>query len=252
MLENYSLQDYGIYRFSVREWVMYVAEGIALAGVFSYFFYRSIIAFFLFLLAIPWFIKEKKKSLVKSRNMDLSMQFKDMILSVSANLKAGYSGENAFREAYNDMLLLYGEESVICKELRHITAGLNNNQVLEKMLYSLGERSHVSDIMQFSEVFLIAKRSGGNMTDILSKTAETIEEKIETDKEIQLMLSAKKMEQKIMNLIPFGIISYIELTSKGFFDSLYHNVGGVIIMTGCMVVYVISFLISRRIVEIEV
>lgn len=106
--------------------------------------------------------------------------------------------------------------------------------------------------MQFADVFLIAKRSGGNMTDILAKTAAVIEQKIETDKEIQLMIGAKKMEQKIMNMVPFLIIFYIGTTSKGFFDVLYHNLIGVVIMTVCLGFYGVAYFMSKRIVEIEV
>lgn len=106
--------------------------------------------------------------------------------------------------------------------------------------------------MQFADVFLIAKRSGGNMTDILEKTAAVIGQKIETDQEIRLMISAKKMEQKIMNMVPFLIIFYIGTTSKGFFDVLYHNLIGVVIMTVCLGLYGTAYLLSKRIVEIEV
>ena len=121
--------------------------------------------------------------------------------------------------------------------------GLENNVILEKLLYDLGVRSRLPDIMQFADVFLIAKRSGGNLTEILEKTAGVIEQKIETDKEIQLMISAKKMEQKIF---------YIGTTSRGFFDVLYHNLVGVAVMTVCLLFYGAAYRISKRIVEIEV
>ena len=150
------------------------------------------------------------------------------------------------------MEMLYGTQSPVCQEVRHIILGLENNVVLEKLLYSLGVRSNEPDIMQFADVFLIAKRSGGNMTEILEKTAAVIEQKMETEQEIQLMISAKKMEQKIMNMVPFLIIFYIGTTSKGFFDVLYHNLIGVVIMTVCLGFYGAAYLLSKRIVEIEV
>ena len=79
-----------------------------------------------------------------------------------------------------------------------------------------------------------------------------IEQKTETDKEIQLMISAKKLEQKIMNMVPFLIIFYVSSTSKGFFDVLYHNLVGVVIMTVCLGFYAAAYLMSKRMVEIEV
>lgn len=252
MSKNYGPPDYSEYRFSVRERFVYTAEGLLLAAVIGYFFYRSWIACAALLPVLCFFMKEKKKELAQKRRRELSIQFKDLILAVSANQKAGYSVENAFRESSKDMVMLYGEDGIICTEIKYIIAGLNNNIVLEKLMLDLGMRSGLPDIMQFADVFLIAKRSGGNMTDVLAKTASVIEQKIETDKEIQLMISAKKMEQKIMNMVPFLIILYIGSTSRGFFDVLYHNLIGVIIMTVCLMFYAAAYVLSKRIVDIEV
>lgn len=249
---NYSPPDYNEYRFKAKERILYTAEGLLIAVLIGCFFYRSWIACIVLLPIVFLFLQRKKRDLAKKQRQDLSVQFKDMILSVSANQKAGYSIENAFRESYKDMVMLYGEEGIICTELRHILTGLDNNVVLEKLLYSLGMRSGLPDVVQFADVFLIAKRNGGNMTDILAKTVAVIEQKTETDKEIQLMIGAKKMEQKIMNMVPFLIIFYISSTSKGFFDVLYHNLIGVIIMTVCLGFYLAAFLLSERIVDIEV
>ena len=244
--------DYGDYVLNGRELLFYSVEGMMLIGIFAYFFYRSIWAYLLLLPALLLFLKGKKKELAGKRRQSLQMQFKDAVLSVSANQKAGYSVENAFKEAYRDMKMLYGEESPICRELYSIGKGLENNIVLEKLLYDFGCRSRLQDIMQFADVFLIAKRNGGSMTEILSVTADTIEQKTAVDKEIEVLLSSRKMEQKIMNAVPFFIIFYISLTSKGFFDVLYHNPAGILIMTICLAVYLAAFIISRKIVEIEV
>lgn len=252
MSKSYSLPDYAEYRFSLKEGVFAALESGFLVAAISYFFYRSRIALILLAPLFFFLLREKKRELAKKRRQELSMQFKDLTLALSVNMKAGYSIENALRESYRDMEQLYGADSPICLEVRHMVRGLSNNMVLEKLLYDLGLRSHLPDIMQFADVFLIAKRGGGNMTEILEKTASVIEQKIETDKEIQLLVSARKMEQKIMNMVPFMIIFYIGTTSKGFFDVLYHNLVGVAVMTACLAFYGAAWMLSRRIVNIEV
>ncbi len=252
MSKNYNPPDYAEYHFSLRQGMLACLEGAAVVVMIGYFFYQSWIACIFLFPVFVFFIREKKRELAKKRRQELSLQFKDLVLALSANVKAGYSMENALRESCRDMELLYSADSPVCMEVRHMLRGLENNVVLEKLLYDLGVRSHVPDIMQFADVFLIAKRSGGNLTEILEKTAAIIEQKMETDKEIQLMISSKKLEQKIMNLVPFLIIFYIGTTSKGFFDVLYHNVVGVAVMTGCLLFYGAAYLFSKRIVEIEV
>lgn len=252
MSKNYRPPDYAEYHFSLKEGALAVLEGMFVVAMIGYFFYRSWLACLFLLPVFVLFMRERKRELAKKRRQELSLQFKDLVLALLTNVKAGYSIENALRESYRDIELLYGADSPICLEVRHMVRGLENNVILEKLLFDLGVRSRLPDIMQFADVFLIAKRSGGNLTEILEKTAGVIEQKTETDKEIQLMVSAKKMEQKIMNMVPFLIIFYIGTTSRGFFDVLYHNLVGVAVMTACLLFYGAAYLLSRRIVEIEV
>ena len=62
----------------------------------------------------------------------------------------------------------------------------------------------------------------------------------------------KKLEQKIMNAVPFLIIFYVSSTSRGFFDVLYHNPAGIVVMTVCLGFYGAAYRLSRRIVEINI
>ncbi len=65
--------------------------------------------------------------------------------------------------------------------------------------------------------FCSCKRSGGELTDIISQTAGIIRDKIQVQEEIHTMTAARVFEQKIMNGIPFGIILYIDLYISGLF-----------------------------------
>lgn len=230
-----------------------ISTCILIAFVISFFailFYRSFIAMIVLspLSVVVW--KNVKTKKIQRRKKDLSVQFKDCIQAVCANLKAGYSVENAFRESVADIRLLYGENSYMGVELSRMIQGLSNNVSLEELLLSLGKRSGVTDIREFGEVFAIAKRNGGNMTDVLVRTSSVISRKMEIDREIQVLISAKRMEQQIMNLVPFAIIIYISITSPGFFDVLYHNVLGICIMTICLFVYLIAYRLSTKIINI--
>ena len=91
-------------------------------ALLGWFFYRSLTGVLLLApLFFPFFAREKKERR-KKQSRELGIQFRDAILSVSTNQKAGYSVENAFREAYGDMTLLYGKNSRIVRELSRISA----------------------------------------------------------------------------------------------------------------------------------
>ena len=229
---------------------MAIIKGTAILMLVSYVFYRSAIAFFIALpFLIVYLIKERRKTMRKRRH-ELMLQFREMMHAVIASLQAGYSVENAFIHSYEDMRLLYGSDAMISNELMLIARKLNNNENIEDALDEFAKRAHVQDITDFSEVFRIAKRSGGDLPAILNNTADLISDRIEVEREIATQISSKKMEQNIMDLVPFGIILYIDATSPGFFDPLYHSVFGVAVMSCLLAVYAGAYMLAEKILDI--
>ena len=91
-----------------------------------------------------------------------------------------------------------------------------------------------------------------SMPKIIALTADVISRKAEVERDIDVLLTSRRYEQKIMNLVPFAIIMYLSMSSPGFFDALYGNVLGIAVMTGCLAVYMFSCALSDRITSIEV
>lgn len=229
-----------------------LAEGALIICAFAYFFYCSPIAIPFLLPLMVFVTKQCMKSSEMRKRDQFRLQFRDAVMAVSTNQKAGYSVENSFREAYSDMSMLYGNGSPICSELRKINTGLSDHILLEDMLMKLGQKSGIDDIVQFADIFGIARRSGGNMTRIISSTAEMIDGRTEVEKDIHLMLASRRYEQKLMEGMPFFLIIYMKISNKGFFDVLYHNPTGIVIMTVCMLVYLAACAMSEKIVTVLV
>lgn len=244
--------DYANYIFSCHEIVLHLLTGGVFAMMVSWLFYGSALAWILMMPFVIWALKDKNASECLKRKRKLEIEFREMILSVSSNLQAGYSIENAFQESYRDIVLLYGKDSVMAKELRLLFRKLSNNVQLEDALTNLADRSGVQDIRDFADIFQIAKRGGGDMRGIIANTADIIGDKQEIRREIETVVSEKRLEQQIMRYIPFFIICYISLTTKGYFESLYHNIPGWILMTGLLAAYVVACRISDKILNIGV
>lgn len=215
-------------------------------------FYRSWLGF----LALPavWLVlyKREGKNRREERRQRLSLQFKDAILMVTAGIQAGSSVENAFLEAEREIVSLYGGQSEMGRELAGIRKGLNNRVPLEKMLLDLGQRSGVEEIRDFTEVFAVAKRLGGNMKEMIRRTADLTGQRMEVEREITTMLASKRYEQRVMMLVPFLLYGYMQLSSEGFFDILYHNPAGIAVMTACLALYLASCALAARIMDIRV
>ena len=193
----------------------------------------------------------EKKRYRRQQEYEMTLQFRSGLQGISSALSAGYSIENSFKEARRDLVLLYGEDSLLVREFLWIERQLALNQPLENLLFTFGNRWNTEDILHFAQVFQTAKRSGGDLIAITRRTAEKISEKIEVKREIHTMIAGKRLEGKVMCVIPLGIIAYFWVCSPGFLDCLYTSSGRPV-MTVLLLVYVAAYYWSGRLCDIEV
>lgn len=237
---------------STREWIQYGGMGIGLCGLTAYTFYRSILVFFLLLPFGAAYPLLRRKKLKEERLFRLSQEFKEGIQILAANLSAGYSFENALANSVRELELVYGKTGMIRKEFALMVHQIQMNRPAEQVLYEFGQRSGLEDVRSFAQVFNTARRSGGDLVAIINHTAGIIRDKAQVKEEIANMTAAKRLEQRIMDMIPFFLIFYIDKASPGFFDMMYGTAAGRILMTICLGVYGIAFWLSKRILDIPV
>lgn len=244
--ENLKLQ---VWHVSKEVTLTDIGIGLGIAVFFSFFFYRSAWALPPMLLVggifVYWGIQKKRR---KRQHLYLE-QFKECVLSVLGAIRAGYAVENAFTESIMDMEIMYGKDCWIAKEVRIICRGVRNNKTLEGALAELGRKSRLTEISEFAEVFSIAKRNSGNIPETIELYSKVISDHLELIAELETLLAAKRLEQKVMNIMPFLIVLYLEYTNRGYFDMMYHNLTGVVIMTGCLLVYMAAFALAERIFD---
>ena len=243
------MRDYHVYHYSLQEHMRYFLEAVLLILLVSYLFYHPLFAVLLLIPSYPIFLKIKARQLLQQQKQELCQQFKETIFSVAAALNAGYSVENAWREAMGEMTQMYGEEALMVQELRHILAHLSMNVPLEDLLEDFAKRSDIEDVSSFCQVFFFAKRSGGDFIGIIRTTADRIGKKIELQRQLAADLAARKLESRIMNVVPLVILLYLNLTSPGYFDVLYGNVSGICIMSVCLLVYLAAYALSEQMLQ---
>ena len=223
-----------------------------MTGVFAYFFYRSPWGLLPALPAGALYARRRRTELKEEAKKRTGEEFAELLRIAAANLNAGYSVENAFCQAGGELKTLFGKSSRMAEEMTRLRRGLENNRSFEKLFKELAGRYDVEDIQEFAEVFSIAVRSGGKMNEIIASTVETLSVKAETEREIGVMLASRRLEQKVMNAIPFFILFYVDRTSEGYFDILYGNAVGVAVMSGCFAAYLFSVLLSDKTAAIHV
>ena len=227
-------------------------QGILLLGAIAYLFYGT---FWVMILFSPYLIlhmKNWKRDWKLKKQQNFRFQFKEMIQSMASALSVGYSMENALKEAQKDLRTIYKEEDMIMEELSFMLRQIQMNITVEQAFLELSSRVQDEDVETFVTVFVMAKRSGGDAVEIIRNAVRQMSEKIDVEREIVTIMSAKKLEFRIMTMIPFGMIIYLRMSFPEFFQVLYGNLIGVVVMSVCLLIYLLAYICGKRMVEIEV
>ena len=249
-----SLIDYAVYEMTVMEKVKYSFIAAAVIFGVAYLFYDNFIISTIAACLGIIYPRFKKKDLRDKRKDELTLQFKEAISSLASSLAAGQSIENAFSEVLKDLKLLYpDDETYIIKEFKLINRRIENGEIIERAVDDFANRSDIDDVRNFADVFITCKRTGGDLVEVIKRTADVITDKIEIQQDIKVLVSQKKFESKIMAVAPLGITLFLKLSSPDFVAPLFEfGTAGPVVMTVVLVCVGCSLLISQKIMDIEV
>lgn len=251
--DHRELIQYDVYDMTLLEWGKYALMGMSAIYIMGLLFYNHhIIAFVLSLLG-ALYPKIKKPVLIKKRKATLKLQFKEMIYALSSSLGAGRSIESAFKAVLSDLRILYPDKrTYIIMELEYIVRKIEMNETIEEAIEDFAKRGDIDDIINFSNVFTTAKRTGGNIISIIAYTSRTISEKMEIQSEIEVLVTSKKFEQKILSLLVPLMIVYLQISSPGYLDVMYTTPQGRVLMTIALILFIMSYKVGQKITDIEV
>lgn len=248
-----NLPDYDVYVMSLKERIMYILLAAVVIYIVSFIFYQSFIISFAVSFLGLLYPKIRTKEIIGKRKNELNLQFKDMLYSLSSSLSAGKSVESSFKEVLKDLSIIYPDNNAfIIKEVEYIVRKIEMNETIEAALEDFANRSHLEDIENFVDVFKTSKRAGGNIVEIIKNTSNIITDKIEVKEEIDTLLSSRKFEQKVLALMPIFLILFLSASSKDYMYPIFNTLAGRLVMTVALILIVIAYFISKKIMNIEI
>lgn len=214
-------------------------------------FYNSAFVAFIFIPLNICMVRSCRKLREIKRKKETRSQFASAIESIAGSMAAGYSIENAMAEAYKDMLAMYGRKSIIAKDLYGILNKISINKNIEQIFREYSNEKDILEITYFSDVLSITRKTGGNIIEVMRETKNMIYEKEDLERQIEIVTSSKRYECMVMAVMPPGIITYLRIFSKGYMDTMYGGMGGILIMTVFFFIYVVLILMSLKISQIR-
>jgi tight adherence protein B len=208
----------------------------------------------LLLLPFVWWLNSRRYLTEKKRKWEekLGEEYKEMLLSVSSSLQAGYSVEHAFEEAERSLKLLYQTQSVLLPGIERLNGQVRLRVPIETAFLQMAEAYKSEDLIDFAVVFGFGKLLGGGYVQNIKETAAKISQRVELMMEIRTCIAEKQLELKAMTVMPVGMLAYMRLTAADYMGAVYHNPMGIAVMTVALFVYAGSIWLGRHIINISI
>lgn len=232
-------------------WIRVCLKTVGITIAIMFLIYRSIWAIVFFPLVWVVLVRVERKKEEEDRRIRLQAEFLQGIGVLNSALQAGLSMENAWKEVEKETKVLYGSSCEFYVAVKEINQKVAHNNPIEKLFLEYAYKTKIEDMMQFAELLEYGKRSGSNWKKIIEGTVYQMIERQEARKEIEVMIAEKKMEQQIMNIVPIGLLTFLQISAWDYMSVLYHNSTGILIMTIFFFGYVMAIALSKKIMKVQ-
>lgn len=244
--------DYDVYRMDVKERSKVFALVITAGVLCGYLYFRSLFACALFGILSLGVIPMYKKLKSDERKRKLRAEFRDFLYSISSSVNAGRSLEEAMEEAVGPVSLIHGDKCCMVSELERMNLIIREtNSGAEPLLRDLALRSHLDEISEFVDVCATCRKTGGDMNTLILKASDIITQHIELEREKEVVLSEKKLESRILALMPPAVILLINISSSDYLAMMYMTTTGRLIMAASLISTIGSFLWSFKLISFD-
>lgn len=266
---NIPTYNYKVYYMSKMEKILYFLLAFAVGAAVGYLFYGGlakdefgeptmatwilniVISSIVGVVAGVLFLPIRTSQIITKKRNNLKLQFRELLDALATSIGSGKNVVDSFRSAYDDLSIIYSEETDILRELAIILDGMNNNVDIEVSLMDFALRSGIEDIESFANVFETCYRKGGNIKDVIKNTQQIITEKMEVEQEIQTIVAGSTNEQTIMTFLPIALIAVIKLMSPEFANN-FTTASGIISTTVAVVMFIVAYFVGRAVLAIKI
>lgn len=179
----------------------------------------------------------------------VTVQFKDVLGCMLTALEAGYSAEKSVESARTDMAILHGNKAYMVKELEKMERRLGLGENLEDIFMEFASYTGIREIENFADVFVVAKRSGGDIISLIRSANRDLYEKIEMKREVEGVIASVVSESTVMKFMPLLIIFYMKVFSAPLISVLYETALGRIVMSLTALLYFCFAEYTERLVD---
>lgn len=246
------IKDYNTYTLSKRETLHFCLISGLVFGIIAFLFYNNLIVSLLFSSLSYPARKLFAKYMAEKRKRELLYQFRDLLYALSSSISAGRQMRQALIEANKSMRILFGDKALISRELEYMIIPLEESgESEESVLLNFADRSSISDIINFVDIYRVCKDSGADMEWVIRKTVGILIDRIELEKEVRTLTAQKRLEFSILTAMPIFTLLFLRISSPSYLEHMYGTMVGWFLMSLALISIAIAAYLAFRITNIR-
>ena len=170
----------------------------------------------------------------------------DAIDLMARSLRAGHS--------MNSSIELIAEQSPepLASEFIQVYQQQRLGLQFRDALLQMGTRIPSRDLQFLITAILVQKETGGDLTEILDRTAHVIRDRIRIEGEVRTHTAQGRLTGWILGLLPIILLVMINIASPGYSSVLFHDPTGQKLLYAGGILILLGGLIIRKIVDVKV
>ena len=192
---------------------------------------------------IPYlFIAAKRRS----RFSKLEDQFPDALDSLARALRAGHALAGGM-----EMLAIEAPQP-IGGEFRRTIEEYKLGMSWNRALVGLAKRIPLLEVRLFVAAVLLQSRTGGKLTEVLERLADTIRDSISLRGDVKAISAHGRLTGTILTILPIGIAATMYYSSPGYLEVLTKHPSGPMLIEGAIICLLLGHFVIKRIVTVKV
>ena len=231
---------------NVRTW-LYAQIGIFL-GIAFFLQTSGFSSFLAFLLAgsAGFGIGTIYLNVVRSRKAAaFADELPDTLTIIASSLQSGLSFTQAITSVARE------SEGEVALQFRRVLAEVQVGRNLIDSLQDVADRMDSQDFRWTISALTIQREIGGNLSDILTTTAEAIRGRTEIRNEIRALSAEGRVSAYVLIALPLLMLLYIRITKPDSFNLMFSTTPGIVMMSIVAILMVVGWIWVQKVVNIK-
>ncbi len=216
--------------------------GALLLGVLT----GSVIVALIPLVAVPLVVRSTIDKRVLRQRVLFGEQLPSLLQELASAMRAGHSMVSGLG------LLADGASEPSQGEFQRVIADEQLGMRLEDALRLVAGRMYAQDMEQVSLVAELHRQTGGNMSEVLDRVAESVRARAELNRELRTLTAQARGSRWVVTVIPPALGVIIYLLNPTYLEPLFNTSTGNILLAMAVLMIFVGSMVMSRIVRIEV